>query len=386
MSEQFYASLVRRLAELEGQGRLRSLCNSDYGVPEMTFDGVPYLNFSANDYLGLANDALLAGEFLDRVQDRRFGSSGSRLMTGNATAYGDFEDELQQTYGRAALVFGSGYHANTGILPALAGPDDLVLADRLVHASIIDGVLAGKADFQRYRHNDYAHLETLLAKNRTQYRNVWIVSESIFSMDGDRADLVRLAGLKDRYDALLYIDEAHSIGTDGADGLGMCRQAGVLNRTDVAVFPMGKAMASHGAFILCRKEMKDFLVNTSRPLIFSTALPPVCVAWSAFVFCRMQAMNGRRARLGENTARVRKELQEMGFDVLGDSHIVPVVFGEDRAALQAAGRLREQGIWATAIRPPTVPRGQARIRLSLSSVFSPQQVRRVVQAFKVLRK
>ena len=386
MSEQFYASLVRRLAELEGQGRLRSLCNSDYGVPEMTFDGVPYLNFSANDYLGLANDALLAGEFLDRVQGQRFGSSGSRLMTGNATAYGDFEDELQQTYGRPALVFGSGYHANTGILPTLAGPDDLVLADRLVHASIIDGVLAGKADFQRYRHNDYAHLETLLAKNRAQYRNVWIVSESIFSMDGDRADLVRLAGLKDRYDALLYIDEAHSIGTDGADGLGMCRQAGVLNRTDVAVFPMGKAMASHGAFILCRKEMKDFLVNTSRPLIFSTALPPVCVAWSAFVFCRMQAMNGRRARLGENTARVRKELQEMGFDVLGDSHIVPVVFGEDRAALQAAGRLREQGIWATAIRPPTVPRGQARIRLSLSSVFSPQQVRRVVQAFKVLRK
>ena len=288
-SSSFYRDLEQRLEQLHQQGQWRELRRSDYGLPEMTFEGTRYLNLSSNDYLGLANDAALRGEFLSRVQDTRLGATGSRLMTGNTLPYADFEQQLERTYGLPALVFGSGYHANTGVLPALVSSGDLVLADRLVHASILDGVLASKADFQRYRHNDYEHLETLLARNRSRYRYVWIVSETIFSMDGDRADLARLVDLKNRYEALLYLDEAHSIGTDGEDGLGMCRQAGVLEQVDVAVFPMGKAMASHGAFVLAKRPLRDYLVNTSRPMIFSTALPPVCVAWSAFVFSHRSA-------------------------------------------------------------------------------------------------
>lgn len=274
-SSSFYRDLEQRLEQLRQQGQWRELRRSDYGLPEMTFEGTRYLNLSSNDYLGLANDAALRGEFLSRVQDTRLGATGSRLMTGNTLPYADFEQQLERTYGLPALVFGSGYHANTGVLPALVSSGDLVLADRLVHASILDGVLASKADFQRYRHNDYEHLETLLARNRSRYRYVWIVSETIFSMDGDRADLARLVDLKNRYEALLYLDEAHSIGTDGEDGLGMCRQAGVLEQVDVAVFPMGKAMASHGG-IRAGQETPAGLSGQyfAALMIFSTALPP----------------------------------------------------------------------------------------------------------------
>lgn len=382
----FYRDLEQRLEQLRQQGQWRELRRSDYGLPEMTFEGTRYLNLSSNDYLGLANDAALRGEFLSRVQDTRLGATGSRLMTGNTLPYADFEQQLERAYGLPALVFGSGYHANTGVLPALVSSGDLVLADRLVHASILDGVLASKADFQRYRHNDYEHLETLLARNRSRYRYVWIVSETIFSMDGDRADLARLVDLKNRYEALLYLDEAHSIGTDGEDGLGMCRQAGVLEQVDVAVFPMGKAMASHGAFVLAKRPLRDYLVNTSRPMIFSTALPPVCVAWSAFVFSRMQSMASERERLQHNSAQLREGLRGMGYRVLGQSHILPVVFGDNEAVLQASAQLRAQGIWATAIRYPTVPRGEARIRLSVSSAFSSDQIQRILQAFDTCKR
>ncbi len=385
MSEEFYHDITARLSRLQADGMLRSLRAGDYGLPRMSRQGKEYLNLSANDYLGIANDRELIGEFLGQAGNMRFGSTGSRLMTGNAAAYRDFEEDLERVYGRAALVFGSGYHANTGILPALAGAGDLILADKFVHASIIDGILASKADFLRFRHNDYEHLEGILKKNRGHYKNVWIVSESIFSMDGDRSDVRQLAHLKGKYDALLYIDEAHSIGTDGPCGLGMCRAAGVLEQTDMAVFPMGKGMASQGAFVLCREEVKEYLANTSRPFIFSTALPPVCVRWSAFVFNRMQAMDSRRERLAKMSSRLREELEKKGFKILGDSHIIPVVFGENAPVLAAADSLREQGIWATAIRHPTVPKGQARIRLSLSAAFSSEDIGLVAGTFKKLK-
>lgn len=386
MNEGFYQDITEHLSRLQADGMLRSLRAGDYGLPCLFRQGEEYLNLSANDYLGIANDRELVREFLGQEGDMRFGSTGSRLMTGNTTAYRDFEEELERTYGRAALVFGSGYQANTGILPGLAGAGDLIVADKLVHASIIDGVLSSKADFLRFRHNDCGHLENILEKNRERYRNVWIVTESIFSMDGDRSDVCRLAGIRDKYDSLLYIDEAHSIGTDGEKGLGVCREKRILERTDIAVYPMGKGMASHGAFVLCRPEVKEYLVNVSRPFIFSTALPPVCVRWCAFVFNRMQGMDGRRKRLKQSSSLLREELEKEGFNVLGNSHIIPVVFGENTAVLAAADGLRKQGIWATAIRHPTVPKGQARIRLSLSSVFSPGEIGRVVEAFKKLKK
>ena len=381
MAEDFYRELQEALARIEAQGTRRALHPGDYRLPVMEMEGRKYLNLSSNDYLGIANDAGLTARFLSGVNDCRFGSAGSRLMTGNTGAYRDFERMLEQAYGRPALVFGSGYHANTGILPALAHAGDLILADRLVHASILDGILACKADYRRFRHNDYEHLESLLAKDRDRYRRVWIVTESIFSMDGDRCDLPTLVGLKRRYGALLYVDEAHSVGTDGPDGLGMCVAQGLLPDVDIAVYPMGKAVASHGAFVLCRETLRDYLVNVSRPLIFSTALPPVCVEWSHFVFREFEAMSARRSRLRSISAQVRAALRAKGFQVLGDSHIIPVVFGENRAALDAADRLRGQGIWATAIRHPTVAKGQARIRLSISSAFSDEETESVIEAF-----
>ena len=385
MNPEYYADIAARLARLQAEERLRRLPQGDFGLPMAISQGREYLNLSSNDYLGIAADKDLRDEFFAFARDLSFGSTGSRLMTGNSEPYRDFEQELEQAYGLPALVFGSGFQANTGILPALAERGDLVLADRLVHASIIDGVLACKADFLRYRHNDYDHLESLLAKNASKYRYVWIVSETIFSMDGDRADVARLVELKRKYGALLYLDQAHSIGTDGSTGLGVCAPDGRWSAVDVSVFPMGKAMASHGAFVVTRPEIKDYLVNTSRPMIFSTALPPVCVAWSAYVFRKMRSMQASRRRLAGLSDRLRGELSALGYAVLGSSHIVPVVFGSNRAALDAAAALVGQGIWATAIRYPTVPQGQARLRLSLSSALSDQQVERTIQVFKHLK-
>ena len=303
MNPEYYADIAARLARLQAEERLRRLPQGDFGLPMAISQGREYLNLSSNDYLGIAADKDLRDEFFAFARDLSFGSTGSRLMTGNSEPYRDFERELEQAYGLPALVFGSGFQANTGILPALAERGDLVLADRLVHASIIDGVLACKADFLRYRHNDYDHLESLLAKNASKYRYVWIVSESIFSMDGDRADVARLVELKRKYGALLYLDQAHSIGTDGSSGLGVCAPDGRWSAVDVSVFPMGKAMASHGAFVVTRPEIKDYLVNTSRPMIFSTALPPVCVAWSAYVFRKMRSMQAFGRAFGQIARR-----------------------------------------------------------------------------------
>lgn len=386
MSRTFYADIAARLDELRADDRYRVLSPGEFSVPMMSFQGREYLNLSSNDYLGVAADKTLLRDFWARAQDLPFGSTGSRLISGNSRAYRDFERELQQAYGLPALVFGSGYQANTGILPALTGAGDLILADRLAHASIIDGILASKADFLRYRHNDYDHLEALLAKNRANYRWVWIVSESIFSMDGDRADLERLEALKRRYDALLYIDQAHSVAACGPTGLGLCAADTDWGAVDVSVFPMGKAMASHGAFAVAAPLIRDYLVNAARPMIFSTALPPVCVAWSAYVFRRMRSMDDRRERLARLSARLREALVSAGYTVLGDSHIVPVVLGDNATALRTARALVERGIWATAIRYPTVPKGQARIRLSLSAALTESQVDRVIEAFKDLKR
>lgn len=386
MSRAFYTDIAARLDELRADERYRILSPGEFSVPTMKFQGREYLNLSSNDYLGIAADKVLLKDFWTQAQDLPFGSTGSRLISGNSDAYRDFERELQQAYGLPALVFGSGYQANTGVLPALSGAGDLILADRLVHASIIDGILASKADFLRYRHNDYDHLEALLAKHRANYRSVWIVSESIFSMDGDRADVLRLDALKRRYDALLYIDQAHSVAACGATGLGICGPDTDWGAVDVSVFPMGKAMASHGAFVLSAPQVKEYLVNVSRPMIFSTALPPVCVAWSAYVFRRMRSMDDRRAHLARLSGRLRGALVSMGYTVPGDSHIVPVVLGDNAAALRTARALVERGIWATAIRYPTVPKGQARIRLSLSAALTDDQLDRVIEAFKDLKR
>jgi 8-amino-7-oxononanoate synthase len=364
------------LDELAARGRLRSLRTMEALAGHRVRMGDRcYLNLASNDYLGLGCDQALHQAFLKSIEGRDalgemgFTASASRLLGGNHPAYGVMEERLESAYGhgKRALVFNSGYHANIGILPALAERGDLIFSDRLNHASLLDGIRLSRAEWVRYRHRDVEHLRDLLVKRRSAARRVFIVTESIFSMDGDRADLKELVALKREFDAVLYVDEAHAVGVRGARGLGLCEEAGVLADVDILVGTFGKALASVGAYVVTQPVVRDYLVNTMRSLIFTTALPPVSVSWSGYVLERVLEGGELRARLAANTALFRAELARRGAIAPGDTHIVPVILGEDKAAAELSDRLKERGYLSPPIRPPTVAEGTARLRFSLGA-------------------
>ena len=272
------------LDKLEACGNLRVLPETCSEGKWIEAGGRRMLNLSSNDYLGLASDKALREEFLRTVKERDlcFSSSSSRLLTGNFPAYRELESLLASLFGaESALVFSSGYHMNTGILPAVTDANTLILADKLVHASLIDGIRLSAAKCIRYRHQDYAQLENLLAKHHGEYHRIIVVTESVFSMDGDVASLDRLVELKRRYaNVMLYVDEAHGIAVRGQRGLGVAEEQGCLKDIDFLCGTFGKAMASVGAYVVCRKVIRDYLVNRMRTLIFNTALPPINVGYT----------------------------------------------------------------------------------------------------------
>ncbi len=334
--------------------------------------GKALLNLSSNDYLGIGDDEQLRSTYLLAFNPERNGecfsmtSSSSRLLTGNHRLYDELEAFLAAWYGReVALVFNSGYHANIGILPALATRHDLILCDKLNHASIIDGCRIADAEFKRFRHLDYDHLEALLEESRETYRQVFIVTESVFSMDGDLADLQKLCDLRKRYGAFLIVDEAHGVGAFGETGKGLCEVSGLTDSIDMIIGTFGKAFASAGAYGIMDGMIRDYLVNTMRPLIFTTALPPVILGWSMQVLKQQLEMGDKRRHLGSLAERLRKALEEKGMQTAGESQIVPVIIGGNRDAVRAATVLRDAGFLALPVRPPTVPENTARIRFSL---------------------
>ncbi|MDD5597120.1 MAG: 8-amino-7-oxononanoate synthase [Victivallaceae bacterium] len=337
------------------------------------------LNLSSNDYLGLSSIPELRDEFYTGLQynatDAAYAlsSSSSRLLTGNHSGYSGLETVLKKLYERPALVFNSGYHANIGILPALTTGSDLILCDRLNHASIIDGVRLSDAHFKRYPHLDYEILEGLLIKSAAEYKNVFIITESVFSMDGDMADLRRLVELKERYNATLIVDEAHSVGVFGDNGRGLAEAQGVLGKVDILVGTFGKAFCSAGAFAVMDEITRDYLINKMRPFIFTTALPPVTVNWSRFVLEKNALLKERREHLLKISSRLRSEL---GLE--SDSQIVPLLLGENSAALEMAEKFRKAGILVFAIRPPAVPAGTARIRLSLNASLQNKDIDKIL--------
>lgn len=366
--------MERELGELRVVERYRTLPPVTARTGKyLELGGSSLLNLSSNDYLGLGDDRELLDGYLDecRVRGYQMTSSSSRLLVGNHPLYGILEDELASLYRReAAMVFNSGYHANIGILPALCGRHDLVLCDRLNHASIIDGMRIAEAQSHRYRHKDYGHLEELLDTAQGRYRQIFIISESVFSMDGDLADLRRLVALKKRYNAVLLIDEAHGAGVFGDRGLGLCEAAGMIGDIDIIVGTFGKAFASTGAYAVMDSLFRDYLVNTMRPFMFTTALPPAVIAWSLVTLRKQVTMADRRQHLLHLSSRLRNELLSAGFDVPGESHIVPVITRTDQRAVMMALRLRESGFLCLPVRPPTVPRNTSRVRISLRSILA----------------
>nr|WP_245242669.1 8-amino-7-oxononanoate synthase [Neisseria yangbaofengii] len=367
--------------KLKAQDRLRRLPDLPQEGRYIVSDGLKLLNLSSNDYLGLAHDEVLRHEFLagDACRELPWSSSSSRLLTGGFPIYQELETLLAARYQReAALLFNSGYHANIGILPALADKETLILADKLVHASLIDGIRLSDADYLRYRHNDYAQLERLLEQRAANYRCIIIVTESLFSMDGDTADLPYLVRLKKRYGhVLLYVDEAHAVGAYGETGLGLAEMQGCMADIDILTGTFGKALASVGAFAVCSALMKDYLTNHMRTLIFSTALPPVNVAWTHFIFQQIPKMKARRNRLAALSRRLREAVAAhypSPMPAAANSHIIPCILGSNEAAAKQAQVWQQQGYYCLPIRPPTVPKGSARVRLSLTADISDDEL------------
>ena len=375
---------AEQLDQLKQQGNFRQFTANQQQGKWITIQDRTMLNLASNDYLGLAADLNLREEFLDTLKIERalFSSSSSRLLTGNFAEYELFENSLSIAFGRAALLFNSGYHMNIGILPALCDSKTVILADKLVHACMIDGIRLSNAQYVRYRHNDLQHLEQLLQKYHQdeQVERIIVVTESIFSMDGDETDLAALAQLKQRFaKTMLYVDEAHAIGVRGEQGLGCAEQYGVLDQIDFLVGTFGKAIASVGGYIICDSIIRDYLINKMRPLIFSTALPPISMAWSDFIFNKVLSMQQQRQHLAEISQYLQQAVIAKGFSSPSSSHIIPVIVGESQAAIEKARYVQQQGFYAMPVRPPTVPQNSSRLRISLTSLVQKNELQQLVE-------
>lgn len=372
----------QQLEQLSAQNQYRSIPDLVHQGRYIMRENCKMLNMSSNDYLGLASNENLRQSFLQQYGDNfpSFTSSSSRLLTGNFPVYTDLEQLIAQRFQReSVLLFNSGYYANLGILPALTTTKSLILADKLVHASMIDGIRLSQCEFFRYRHNDYEHLKNLLEKNAGKFDRTFIVTESVFSMDGDVVDLNYLVQLKKQFpNTYLYVDEAHAIGVYGKNGLGIAERANVIADIDLLVGTFGKALASMGAYVVCDQILKECLINQMRPLIFSTALPPFNVAWTHFIFERLPQLSKERTHLEQLSAFLRQEVEHRTQIMPSQTCIVPYILGENEATLAKAKALQEQGYYCLPIRPPTVPKGTSRIRLSLTADMTMDEVKQFV--------
>lgn len=378
MSERMLVQFAEHLDQLKQTENYRSFRKLYHQGASIHLDGQKLVNLASNDYLGVASDEHLQAQFLATYQDYLpFGSSSSRLLTGNFAVYEMLEERMGELFlGRACLLFNSGYHANVGILPAICDGRTLVLADKLVHASIIDGMRLAAANGTkcvRYQHQNLTHLETLIQKYHDDMSidRIVIVTESIFSMDGDVTDLPALVRLKATYPKLmLYIDEAHAIGVRGQQGLGCAEAFGCIDEIDLIVGAFGKAMASVGGYVICHQVIKDYLINTMRPLIFSTALPPMNVAWTAFVLDNIIGMTAERSKLQMRHKHLIGHIKSLGFECPSDSQIVPIILKDNARTMRATDELTKQGFFVLGVRPPTVPQNQSRLRVCLNSTIS----------------
>ena len=405
------ALIINRLQEslnaLKAANQYRQIPNLQHHEQYVISEGKRLLNIASNDYLGLGSNKQLQSDFLNQLNQfpvdsmPRMSATSSRLLTGNDEHLQALESELQEWYqnavdkknlssSKSVLVFNSGYHANIGILPALTTLPikTLILADKLVHASIIDGIRLSQSklvSYRRYRHNDYKHLAKFIEQADSSVERIIIVTESIFSMDGDRADLAQLVQLKAKDARIeLYIDEAHAIGILGDSGLGLAEETQTLADIDYLVGTFGKAFASIGAYIMCNDVVKHWLINQMRPLIFSTALPPINHAWTRFILAKMPSLTEQRLHLAQLSATLSDAIPEryrvslIHQDTSYASPIVPYILGDNALTVEKAKQLQAAGFYALPVRPPTVPANTARIRLVMNAALSHEDCQRLI--------
>jgi 8-amino-7-oxononanoate synthase len=370
------ASASERLAELGEAGLLRRMRTVE-GIqgPRVVIDGREVLLLCSNNYLGLAGDERVRLAGARAYRDEGAGSGASRLVSGNMDAHERLEHRLAEFHEQeAALLFGSGYLANTGVIAALARKGEVVFSDELNHASIIDGCRLAGAETFVYRHRDVEHLAWGLAQ--AGERAALVVSDGIFSMDGDIAPLSWLLELARRYGARLMVDEAHAVGTYGPSGRGTIAAAGLEGEVDIVTGTLGKALGGYGAYAACSREVRELLVNSARTVIFSTGLPPACAAAAEVALDVIVAEPRRVEAVQENAAVLRTALREAGVEIGGGrTQIVPVVVGDPARAVAACARAMDAGVFAQAIRPPTVPEGTSRLRLTVMATHRPGELR-----------
>ena len=366
----------QRLDELRDLGLYRRLrVISGPQGPRVVLDGKPVLLLCSNNYLGLADHPRVREAAADAAMRWGVGAGASRLVSGTMRIHRRLEDRLAEFKGaEAALLFGSGYLANVGVVSALAGKGEVVFSDELNHASIIDGCRLSQAETFVYRHNDMDHLAWAL--QRAGDRGALIVTDSVFSMDGDVAPLADLAELARRHRVRLAVDEAHGVGCLGPGGRGAVHEAGLEREVDVVIGTLGKALGAYGAYVTCDEDVAQFLVNTSRPFIFSTAPPPPAVAGALAALDVLAESDRLVTRLAANGETLRDELAREGFDVSGSTtQIIPLVIGEADLAMRICELAIERGVFAQAIRPPTVPEGTSRLRLAVMATHSRDELR-----------
>lgn len=364
------AILTQELHELESRHLRRRLQVVEANLPggRVQVEGQIYLNLSSNDYLGLATDPRLVAAAQEAAARWGAGSTASRLIVGTLALHHEVEEAVAAFKGTPrAVLFNTGYMANVGVIAGLMGKGDVILSDKLNHASIVDGQRLAEARYYRYPHNDLERLEDLL-KKQAAARRVLIVTDSVFSVDGDVAPLRELVALKERYGAWLMIDEAHATGVFGARGAGLAEALGLTAAVDIHMGTFSKALGSFGAYVAGSGPLIEMLYNKARSFIFSTALPPPVLGAMQAAVEIVQQEPQRRQYLLAQAARFRRRLQAGGLDTLASSsQIIPVLVGDNARALEFAGALRQAGLMVVAIRPPTVPPGGARLRFSLSA-------------------
>ena len=374
----------QRLRQLERHHLMRRLRTVESAPDaEITIDGRPILLMASNNYLGLATHPAVKHAAIHATERFGVGAGAARLVSGTLPPHEELETALAKFKGTdAALVFGSGYLANLGVIPALIGTGGLILADRLCHTSLIDGCRLSGAGLRVYRHNDLAHLKSLLAK-RPAKRDTLIVTEGVFSMDGDLAPLPELIDLADRYNSRLFVDDAHGTGVMGAQGRGTLEHFGMESRLPFHMGTLGKALGTSGAYVAGPAGLIQYLINTARTFLFATAPPPATAAATVAALRVLQAEPDRRTRLWDNRNYLRAGLHDLGFRLTGSaSPILPIIVGEAHQTVTMAGRLLELGVYAPAIRPPTVPKATSRIRVTVTSEHSRAQLDRALDAFR----
>ncbi len=379
--------LQTRLDDHEKRSVLRSLRTIDSGIgPRVLVDGRSVVQLCSNDYLGLAAHPAVTRAAADAALEYGAGAGSARLIVGTAAPHTALEHELatlKQT--EAALVLSSGYHANTGVLPVLAGADDVVFSDELNHASLIDGCRLSRAAVRVYRHADAEHLDRLL-HDAAGFRRRLIVTETVFGMDGDLAPLADLVLVARRHDAWIVVDEAHATGVFGRHGGGLVSELGLTESVDVQIGTLSKALGALGGYVAGSRTLVDWAINSARTFIYTTALPPPTVAAARAAIAVLAAEPERRERLWSHATRLRRRLTEIGYR-LGPSRspILPVLIGDAETAVRLSDALLARGVLVPAIRPPTVPEGTARLRVAPMATHTTDDLATAIDAFAAAR-